>query len=168
VTWLVPLLCPGVLVVGWLWLALCVCCGLAEPRWRFLRPWLPVGRWRPWFAARWRYSTTVGFAIVMHPEHGARVLQHELVHVRQFRDAGLLALCLAGAAWLADSPVLALLLWLSGPLYLVPHYAGAILAGGHAYLDAEHERSAYAQTALVDGRTWLERRESERAGTDRN
>jgi len=40
-----------------------------------------------WLARCWPYSTTFGHVVLLHPLHGTRVLEHELVHVRQAEAA---------------------------------------------------------------------------------
>jgi len=145
--------------VGWAWLLLCMLFGLAKFKLRFLCWWLPLGAWRDWLVERrwWEFSTTIAFAIIMHPRHGEHVLQHELVHVRQFRDAGLLGALLGLTALGFGDPWLGLVLWLASPLYVGVSYLGSRVGRCRWYLDAEIERSARAQTALVNGKTWLER-----------
>jgi hypothetical protein len=149
--------------VGWLWLLLCMVTGLAKFKVEFPVWWLPVGTWRGWWARIWRFSTTIGFAVVLHPNHGARVRRHEFVHVRQFRDQALLGLMLGGAAFWWGDPCLALALWIGSPLFMVPNFFGAVIGGGDIYRDAEHERSAYGQTDELDGpgSSWLERKEKD-------
>lgn len=151
--------CASALLCGWLFVLLFMLIGAAyAPRLDSKCRYVLTARWRHWAATRWRYSTTVGFGIVLRPMAGESVLRHERVHVRQFRDAALLALVVALVAWLggADGLAVALLALLS-PLYLLPHYLGAVLGGVPVYRGSEHERSAYAQTQELDGPSWQER-----------
>lgn len=46
-----------------------------------------------WLARAWRYSTTFGYTVLVHPdaqkpENTQRVVAHELIHVRQFELCG--------------------------------------------------------------------------------
>jgi hypothetical protein len=103
--------------------------------------------WGPWMAARWRYSTTIGHCVFMHPQHPERVWQHELVHVRQYTDLCALGLVLSGCLlpWLGWQG--ALILWAtSGAPWLLPNFFTGWVRFGDPYMGAEHERSAYAQT----------------------
>lgn len=117
--------------------------------------------WRPWFAKRYRYSTTLAAGICLHPQGGAQTMAHELVHVRQFEDLAIGALPFALLVALVAWHPAWLLLW-PGLLFLqIGAFVGAVLRGGHMYRDAEHERSAYAQTdPRPDGSTWLSEHES--------
>lgn len=104
--------------------------------------------WRPWVARWWRYSTTLGLAVIYHPRHVdlEELRRHEAVHVRQHQDhaflGALLALAVVWWSWEA-----ALLLWCASPLFSAPCWLTAWLRGGDPYRDAEHERSAYGQVA---------------------
>jgi hypothetical protein len=102
--------------------------------------------WRPRFAAKWRYSTTLGFWMGIHPEHGTKVEAHEFVHIRQYEDMNLLGAIIGGivAFW---SWRLGLILWCSsGCLWLLPNFLSGWIRFGDAYYGSEHEKSAYAQT----------------------
>jgi hypothetical protein len=152
-------LCVSALLWGWLFV------GLGLALWAARSPALDAGcpyvltaRWRPWVTARWRYSTTIGFGVILQPGASELVARHERVHVRQFRDAALLALVAAAVAWAggAGAPTV-IALALCSPLYLLPHYLGAVLGGSPIYRGSEHERSAYAQTQELDGPSWQER-----------
>lgn len=115
---------------------------------------MPVAVWRPWWAKIWRYSTTVGRGMCLHPRHvdggddDARIWDHERVHVRQHEDlaamgAGALALfALQGDWWLG---VQAWHLSQAGSLFSLL-MAGLRLGWANAYREAEHERAAYSQT----------------------
>lgn len=101
-------------------------------------------------ARRWRYSTTLGHTILLHPAHHAdRITQkHELVHVDQFRGDCISALAVAGVAvaggahWAAALVLLVLHHWFA---YL-GHSAGAWMRGGRAYKDNPYERHARWET----------------------
>jgi len=109
--------------------------------------------WRPWVTKFWKYSTTLARGMVMHPNARASTEQHEHVHVRQQEDRVVLALLISIIWAISDgngleSWGLHLAVWASGILWQVPNFLTAVLRGGHVYRDAEHERSAYAQTDL--------------------
>ena len=96
-----------------------------------------------------------------------RVERHEAVHVRQAEDENLKALLVALAVLLTTGHwLLAVGIWCSGGLWLFVHNATAIIRYGfaNAYRDAEHERSAYAQTDLPRalGKSWEELRDAAR------
>lgn len=117
-----------------------------------IRGGLVLVTWRPWFAKRWKYSTTLGVIMGTHDIHAVsdRLLAHEQVHaLRQYPDMNVLGLALSGVAmlcgvqwWLA----LAMFWGSSGMLWLVPNYLTGWIRFGDAYMGSEHERSAYAQT----------------------
>lgn len=119
-----------------------------------------------------------------------RVERHERVHVWQMEDISLrfllVGLCVTACTgdW-----VLGLCLWLSAPIWMITNYGTALLRFSHnaewpkegkwykkplsflrhlfvdiAYRDSEHERSAYAQTAMwPGGESWWQCRERQRA-----
>lgn len=129
--------------------------------------------WRPWFARLWRYSTTLGRCVWYQP--GARdrrdpldepLERHENVHVRQVEDMMLLALLVSVVVTVATGDwLLGLIMWWSGGAWQLPNFVTAVLRFGWKgiYRDAEHERSAYAQTALwPTGSSWWEWREKRR------
>jgi len=157
-------------ILGYLWVVAALVFFFAHrPRWD-----TDTGRlraqWRPWFAKRFKFSTTVA-AIIYHPSHlehpeiFERLRQHELVHIRQFDDEsialwaalGLYGLHLLIQSWWYTAPALFFGMVVSN---YVGRSLGAWCRGGHIYRDAEHERSAYAQTdrirADMVGRSWLE------------
>lgn len=156
---LLVLACPRFL--GWLWPLLCVGTFFARDL-RVIDDAVLVATWRPWLVEKgWKWSVTLAGGMVLHPQAGARVLAHERVHVRQAEDAALGGLVLALLVSLVELDAGWLLLWPGAMLLSTANYLGAVLRGGHAYRDAEHERSAYAQTdARADGTTWLEVHES--------
>lgn len=136
-------------VIGYAYVGLACLLGLAhKPRIRGRA--MPVAIWRPWWAKIWRYSTTVGRGMCLHPRHDgfARIWDHECVHVRQHEDlaamgAGALVwFGLHGDWWLG---VQAWHLSQAGSLF------GLLMAGlrqgwANAYRESEHERAAYEQT----------------------
>ena len=146
--WAIPILCLNMLVTGWLYVILAMALGFAsfDIQLSAVYPWVPIVKWRKWWTKVWKYSTTLAFAIGQHPEHDEHVLAHERVHIRQFRDLGLLSLALAAfVIWYTGNWWAGVWLYIAGPLFMVPNFLGAILEGGNIYRDAEHERSAYAQ-----------------------
>lgn len=164
---------PGV-VVGYAWLLLL--CVLFVAEWRslmFQGTGVLIARTRPKAAKFWGFSTTIGRAILYHPdvydgtpelEH--RVERHEFVHIRQFEDDQLRALLTALVMWFATGSAWSLMLWPAGLLAMVPNFVTAVLRFGWKgiYRDAEHERSAYAQTdvAHVTGKSWDQLRDEAR------
>lgn len=161
---LVILTCLPATVVGWLVGGLSLITFIAKkPRLDPEMPFVLVVTWRDWFARFWKYSTTISFFIGMHPNadprDDGRTRKHERVHVRQIIDRALLADVLALFAVFVD-PWLGLAVWFTGPIYQLPNFLGVLLRGdGHIYRDAEHERSAYAQTdtrRLEQNESWLD------------
>lgn len=109
------------------------------------------GVWTDWTGSWWRYSNAFGRALVMHPRLSDRrygqTLEHEMVHIRQGEDYGLLATLLAlGVVWVSWET--ALVLWCSQPLWPLVGFATAFVRYGpeHTYRGSEPELSAYAQT----------------------
>lgn len=150
------------LVFGLLCLIVAALCGLATD----IRPsvngfWTLDATWRPWFAKRWKYSTTLGLTVFYHPGHLAdpevttRLKRHEAVHVRQHQDHGILGILL-GTVLLFIDPKAAFVVWILSPAYSLCGFLGAFLRGGDPYRDAEHERSAYGQVASGWDRPWKE------------
>lgn len=123
-----------------------------------LRDWFTVTprSWRAGNRPIFTYSVTLAAGMCLHPWSDARVLEHERVHVRQLEDLAIsgiplaIAVCLVGWTWWG------LAFWPGAMLLEVGNYLGAVLRGGDVYRDAEHERSAFAQTDLrPDGSSWL-------------
>jgi len=127
-----------------------------------------TAQWRPWFAKKWKYSTTFGRGIIYHPKIddgtpdiiNSQVEKHEMVHIRQAEDRIILALIIGLVVFLVTKNwILGLGLWMSGAAWQLPNFLTAVLRGGHVYRDTEHERSAYAQCATTpeDGKSWLDK-----------
>ncbi len=144
--WLIPFAIPTYVQTALVFL-------LSFPFWeRPIRPYggFIIARWRPWFAVRWKYTTTLGFMMGTHDPYAVsdQLLMHETIHAyRQYVDLNVLAFVLAGCLlpWLGW--VGALVLWgTSGMLWLVPNFFTGWVRFGDAYMGSEHERSAYAQT----------------------
>lgn len=167
---LLPVSLPTALA-SWLALILLMLLGFAHrPRWA--PGLLLTAAWRPWVNTR--FSVTLGRAVVYTPlayddtaAADNRTERHEAVHVRQAEDENLKALLLASLVWaFTNHWLLALGIWCSGGLWLFVHNLTAILRYGisGAYRDAEHERSAYAQTDLPRalGKSWEELRDTAR------
>lgn len=148
------------------------------------REWFAKGKDRKGF---WRYSTTLGRVIWFQPHHrdraeemDERLEKHERVHVRQVEDLMLLSflvgLAVAVGQWSLGGragPGFAwwLAIWTSGGIWQLPNFITAMLRFGpkNAYRDAEHERSAYAQThpvAYMQDESWWDMRERLRKGSD--
>ncbi len=159
---LIPLTLPAFLL-GYLYV-LFFTVTFAAHNWRFDREmWTLTAQWRPWVTKYWKYSTTLSYGIVFQPKVTPRTVKHENVHVRQVQDRCVLAFLLALFALITglatSSQPLAFFglgLWLAGPIYQVPNFLTAMLRGGHVYRDAEHERSAYAQTDDPKDIPWLD------------
>jgi len=130
--------------------------------------WVLTAQWRPWFAERWRYSTTVGLGIIYQPDSrtNTRIVNHEHVHVRQHQDEMLRALLIGLGVYAATgSWITGLCIWLLGGAFRLTNFITAGLRFGWAnvYRDSEHERSAYAQTDLwTGGKSWSDFRDGAR------
>jgi hypothetical protein len=142
--------------LGWLFPLLAVALFLGHDL-RILDGAVLACTWRPWLIAKgWRWSMTLAAGMCLHPAYEGRVLEHERVHVRQAEDSALGALPFAIIASIAGGSAWWMLLWPSLMLLQVGAFLGAVLRGGDVYRDAEHERSAYAQTdRRADGSSWL-------------
>ncbi len=166
--------------IGWGWLTLCVVGFFAHKI-----AWGPYGvltaQWRPWFAKRYRYSTTLGRAIIYHPDVAdgtpnkidTRVEQHEWVHIRQCEDLMVRSCLLGLALWAITGNVYLMVgVWFSGgPLQIINsftsllrnwrsrpvEYTGWSGWWRHWVIDvmyrgSEHERSAYAGTNIIESK----------------
>jgi hypothetical protein len=105
-------------------------------------------QWRPWFAKRWRYTTTLGLIAGTHDpwDISGQLVLHEKVHAKQYVDMNLLGACIGGLLCIVDWRW-GLGVWASsGMLWLVPNFISGWIRYGDAYMGSEHERSAYAQT----------------------
>lgn len=157
---------PSAVLIGWIVVILSLVFFFAhKPK---LAPYgVLTATWRPWWAKRWNYSTTIGRGILYHPivadgtPHiiDSNVEKHEMVHIRQAEDRILLALIIGTIVFLVTGNwILGLALWVSGMAWQLPNFITAPLRGGHVYRDTEHERSAYAQChRRLDGTSWLDR-----------
>ena len=81
--WLILFTLP-VLFQGWLLGLLSLTFGIAKSP-KVKRGVLQL-TWRDWIANRWRYSTTLGACMWMHPQHGGTTEYHEFIHVQQYED----------------------------------------------------------------------------------
>lgn len=163
---LIPLTLPA-FVLGYLYVLFFTAIFAAKDLKFDKEMWTLTATWRPWVTKFWKYSTTLSYGIIYQPGVSPRTIKHEHVHVRQVQDRCTLAFFLGLAALITGLATMsaplcwfALGLWLTGPIYQVPNFLTAVLRGGHVYRDAEHERSAYAQTDLdldgPDGKSWLD------------
>jgi hypothetical protein len=174
-------------LVGWLWCVLACLLQFADlKKLRFDGPGVLTSEWKPWFAKVYRYSTTIGRAIIFYPGSKERVRRHEQTHLDQVEDLMLLSFLVGLVVALTTGNwLLGFLLWFSGGAWQVPNFLMAMLRYGHhlkwpadgsffgklkqvlsdlfigiAYRDSEHERSAYAQTDVgPDGLSWDDKRE---------
>ena len=174
--WLLAAVALPTLLGSWLAIGLLGLLGFVH-RYRFAPGLILTGAWRPWVQTR--FSVTLGRAVVYTPlaydDTAAAdnpTERHEAVHVRQAEDENAKALLVALAVYAATgSWLLALGVWCSGGLWLFVHNATAVVRYGFAngYRDAEHERSAYAQTDLPRGlgKTWEELRDAARSEAER-
>lgn len=150
-----------------------------------------TSRFRPWFSKRWRYSTTLGRGILYGPwaydasvEIDNRTEMHEFVHIRQFENCcawgllgGLIATIIAWLLGLGAGEGFALWgsIWALSWIQNITNNLTAMLVFGWKglYRDAEHERSAYAQTDMIrfltkDGKqtSWEKIRDAQREQAD--
>lgn len=123
----------------------------------------------------WKYGTTFAYGIIYAPgaipeddttEADTRHERHEDVHVRQGQDENVLGflvgLAVAIGMWVHADAATGFIwwgaIWMSSVIWRLPNMLTAVLRGGHVYRDAEHERSAYAQTDYhPGGKSWLEK-----------
>jgi len=143
---------------GWLFPLLMICLGAAKDL-RFIGNGVLAATWRPWAAKLWKYSTTLSRGMVLQADVDERILKHEFVHVRQVEDRLVLALSLALVVSVTTWDWWWMLLWPTGVAWQLPNFLTAVLRDGHVYRDAEHERSAYAQTdqrLRHNGVSWLD------------
>lgn len=168
--WILFVVALPTALASWLVIAL-LGLGFAR-RYRWAPGLILTACWRAWVPTR--FSVTLGRAVVYTPEAyddtaaaDNRVERHEAVHVRQAEDENAKALLVAIAVYaVSRSWPLALAVWCSGGLWLFVHNLTAVVRYGisNGYRDAEHERSAYAQTDLPRalGKSWEELRDSAR------
>ncbi len=174
---------PWGLTVGYGWLLLLCVIGLAE--WKAIRfqgAAVLTTKWKPRWAAKFGFTTTVGRAVIYDPSWydatiavDNRVEKHEFVHIAQIEDLMVLSFVVGlVAAVVTGSWQLGALLWWSGGAWQLPNFVTAFIRYGWkgAYRDTEHERSAYAQTTewsrplLPDGvrKSWADFRDEHRKG----
>ena len=158
--WFIPLTLPT-LLQGWLVGLLSLTLGFSQHP--SVRRGVLITFWRPWFAKRWRYSTTLGAWMGMHPNHGQRTEFHEGIHIQQYESLNCLSAMLSGIiigvgaiyggevftfAW-----KLGLILWaFSGMLWLLPNFLIGLIRYGNGYYGSDHERMAYCCTAIETAR----------------
>jgi hypothetical protein len=130
-----------------------------------------TAQWRPWATKRWRWSTTIGYAIIYQPDVRTAsgppsvVEEHERVHVRQVEDLMLLSLVVGLVVFaVTGNWLLGLLLWLSGGAWQLPAFLTSAVRHGFningLYRSNEHERSARAQTQRwCHGKSWMNKEE---------
>jgi len=108
--------------------------------------------WRPWFANRWRYSTTLGAWMGMHPDHGGTTEYHEMIHIQQYEDMNCLGALIGGIVCIFNWR-LGLILWaFSGMMWLLPNFITGWIRYGNGYYGSSHERFAYCCTAIETAR----------------
>lgn len=108
------------------------------------------------------YTTTIGHCMILSRYAGTRTIFHEKIHIRQYEDRCLLAGALSGALFPFLGWKVALALWATGGApWLAPNFVASAMRywrPGVRFMDAvyydhtkhtgaEHECSAYAQTA---------------------
>lgn len=96
-----------------------------------------------WLARRWRYSTTLGHVVLLHPLHNIQTLQHELVHVEQVHTACCLWWLVTA---LSFSPWLALFSPFAWACFYLSSCVATWLTGGHPYRENVLERHAWHET----------------------
>lgn len=185
--WVLFALSLPAVIVGYLWLFILCITSVAE--WKSLRfqgAGVLTARTRAKLVKFWGFSTTVGRAVLYHPDAydetpiiDNRTESHEFVHIKQWEDActwgfmggALTAGVAAGIASMSGWEFLAawMAIWCFSVAHPLTNYLTAVLRYGWKgiYRDTEHERSAYAQTDLVrgvgNGKSWDELRDEHRA-----
>lgn len=155
--WLLYVLClPWTLTVSYPLIGLFCLLGMAESvRWDNFGVLTAV--WTEKVARKWEYSTTFGRAVVFYPGMrddvrglSTRVEKHEDVHVRQMEDNAALGFLLFILLATFGHWGLGLFVWWSSGVWLAVCYLTSGVRWGWSpdsiYRNAEHERSAYAQT----------------------
>jgi len=147
--WLIPFTLP-VLLQGWLLGLLSLTFGIAKsPR---VKRGVMQLTWRDWIANRWRYSTTLGACMWIHPQHGGTTEFHEFLHVQQYEDEAMKAAWVLGIVAFWEWKLALILYAFSGPLWLITNFIGGLARYGNAYYGSSHERAAYCQTAIETAR----------------
>ena len=173
--WLIPLTLPT-LLQGWLVGLLSLTLGFSQ--YPSVKRGVLMTFWRPWLAKRWRYSTTLGAWMGMHPDHGGTTEFHEAIHIQQYETANVLAAGVCGIVAFWEWRLALILYAFSGMLWLLPNFlvgwvryhgttpdSPALLAKRFgrlrnwwnkqqtpAYYGSDHERFAYAATAIETAR----------------
>lgn len=174
--WFLFVLClPWALTISYPMVGLLLLIGWAEKaRWGHYGVLTAV--WKEKIAKKWGYSTTAGHAVVYMPGLRAEgsdpvtsIEKHEDVHVRQYEDnmfIGFLAMLVLGLAfgcWWGG-----LLIWWSAGIWQAISYLTAGFRWGFSqetmYRNAEHERSAYAQTDVTKRDTEMSWEDEQKAG----
>lgn len=156
--------------VGWLWILVLMAFGFARKP-KFETGLVLTAEWRDWFAKKWKFSTTIGRAIVYHPSRrdddpsvvDSRLERHERKHVWQIEDLMLLSFVISICLFITGVDLeICVALYVSGGVWQVTNFLASGLRYGFTiqkmYRGSEHERSAYAQTDLCIklGRPWEE------------
>jgi len=180
-------------LIAW-FLCVCACLiQLAElKKLRFKGAGVLTTEWKPWFAKIYPFSITLGRMKIFLPgaQEDGRTDAHEDIHIAQIEDLMFLSLLVGlTVALITGDALMGFILWTSGGMWQLPNFLTAMLRYGHlvkwpqegsfgsklktfmadlfvgtAYRDAEHERSAYAQTDPVgpNGESWASMRDSSR------
>lgn len=155
---------------------LTVLCGIArDPRWD--ENYVLSVVFRPWVQTFWKYSTALPRMVFYQDRDetaaaDTRVERHEHIHVFQMENNMMVSMLIGKAFMFNGDLLLGGAIWVSGALWILMGYLTAgmrygfkskIVGGrevGGWYRDAEHERSAYAQTDLPFklGQSWAELR----------
>jgi hypothetical protein len=146
--WLIPFTIPSI-ILGHAYCALLLTLGMAK-RPRYCQGILMVN-WRDWVMKRWKYhGPVIGFCIPINGTMSNQSWWHELIHIRQYEDLNVLGAIIGGLLCTASWKI-GLVVWAtSGAAWLLPNYFTGWVRFKEAYLGADHERSAYAQT----GESW--------------
>lgn len=158
------------LLVGWLFVALSLVLLLAKKPRLDKETLVLEATWRPWFAKRWKYSTTICRGIIYRQEDPSlRIQQHEHTHVEQVEDLLLLAFVLSLMMGIKTGDFWWYLgIHMSGVAWQLPSFLGAVLRGKHVYRGSGHEEHAYALTNIIGqehaGKSWKQVFEEEKRG----
>jgi hypothetical protein len=164
-------------ILGYLYVGLCLLLGLSE-KFAYEPGLVPTVQWRPWVDKRYRFSLTIGRGISYKParrddptEINTQLERHERKHIWQQEDNCFQSFLLGlPIAIITGDWILGLIIWSSAVVWLSVNFVTAGIrfhdfSIDGMYRNAEHERSAYAQTDLPRslGKSWEQlREESER------